>query len=553
MNIPLFKIIQKKPFHFAFGLFFLLTSILMISQTEASSPKFEIDSTDFPNPERGFWGNTINRKYYKIPTHGTIPQSVLTNLDNEFNSIRTKKQKIIPRFDYNTVDAPLDSMLKHIAQLGPIIQKHADVVAALEAGLIGKWGEWHSSPNISGTDFEKLRKVLYKWLEVVPKERSVALRYNVHKRAIYNSNEPITAAEAFSGSNKSRTAAHGDCFVANTSDAGTYKSKGDFAGWGLGREAEIDYLSKDNMYVMQNGETCGVGAVGPKTNETFPYSTCTIALKELEQMRWDMMNNSFKKEILQQWRDQGCYNEISKRLGYRFSILSATFDDDVTDGNFDATIALKNWGFGKVFNQKKLELVLRNTSTKMEYTLPLSNDVRFWSPGLTHTVNLKVPIPKRVPFGSYEVFLAIKDPAPRLYGIPEYSIRFANKDVWDATKGYNSLKHTAKISSFNPDTTLITSVKNNPSLSHAFKLNVSVVSQSLEINYYVPTIQPVSFEIYQTSGTLISNHTVNKPGMGQNKFSFPTRKDQGHALTPGVYFLRMVGPNNIITKKFIIK
>jgi hypothetical protein len=38
-----------------------------------------------------------------------------------------------------------ERVLKHVAQLGPTMQRNADAVYVLEAGFVGCWGEWHSS------------------------------------------------------------------------------------------------------------------------------------------------------------------------------------------------------------------------------------------------------------------------------------------------------------------------------------------------------------------------------------------------------------------------
>jgi hypothetical protein len=196
----------------------------------------------------------------------------------------------------------LERILAHIEQLGPVLARNYDVIAVLEAGFVGLYGEWHSSISVNTT--EARRQVLFKLLSVLPKERMVALRYNRHKRAIFNSNQPLTINEAYSGSNQARTAAHNDCFLSNEHNSGTYSSAGSDGGWGLGYEAEKQYLSADNLYLSQEGETCGTSGTA--------FATCERALTELARMRWDMLNAGYYQPILSQWKSQGCYAEISK-------------------------------------------------------------------------------------------------------------------------------------------------------------------------------------------------------------------------------------------------
>jgi hypothetical protein len=60
-------------------------------------------------------------------------------------------------------------------------------------------------------------------------------------------------------------------------------------------------------------------------------------------------------------------------------------------------------------------------------------------------VNVSAPIPASIPQGVYAVYLNLPDPATSIRDRPEYSIRLANKDVWEEATGYNSLLHTVNI------------------------------------------------------------------------------------------------------------
>ena len=75
-------------------------------------------------------------------------------LNSIFADIREAGVKAIIRFAYNQgpypdsePDASKAQILRHIEQLAPLLQNNADVIAWLEAGFIGAWGEWHTSTN----------------------------------------------------------------------------------------------------------------------------------------------------------------------------------------------------------------------------------------------------------------------------------------------------------------------------------------------------------------------------------------------------------------------
>lgn len=137
--------------------------------------------------------------------------------------MRSAGLKIVPRFTYNfpltdefcpTSDAPLARVLQHIEQLKPIFGEYWDVIMAVQAGFIGAWGEWHCSSNQLDT-LDHKQRILEALLG------AVQIRYM--DDLVYFYPRPLTAEQAFDGSTQSRVGFHNDCFLANASDAGTYK------------------------------------------------------------------------------------------------------------------------------------------------------------------------------------------------------------------------------------------------------------------------------------------------------------------------------------------
>jgi len=505
-------------------------------------------SDDFKNPERGFWGETVNRKYISIGNwkNSDLPQSFLDNLEDDFNDYRRDGKKMVPRFNYSwsaNDDASLEQMLSHIEQLRPVFERNYDVIAMLEAGFVGRWGEWHSSATINSA--EDRRAVLFKLLDVMPKDRMVGVRYNYIKRESFDSNEPLTIEEAFSGSDKARTAAQNDCFCTKPDDTGTYLREGDRNGWGLGYEAERDFLSADNLYVSQEGETCNLGDLS--------YASCEKGLEELTRMRWDMLNASFYKGILNNWKNLGCYDEIKRRLGYRIVLIDGTFDDEVTDGIMNAMLRLKNVGFGKMFNPRRFEVVLRNVQNGDEHVLPLWHDPRFWSPGQERTLDLQLHIPDTVPFGTYSLFLSLQDPAPQLYGIPEYAVRLANEGTWDADNGYNSLQHNLVVSShsFVPQ-----SVEKGVSSEKRFKINTLLGkpgSMAVEMNFYNTKPQHVSIDVHDLSGKQVVNLVNGNRSEGSHKIVWNGVNESGSEVNEGVCFVTYRSGKFFETRRIVLR
>jgi hypothetical protein len=420
--------------------------------TFSATITYQEDSSNFPNPERGFYtrnvspaalksarqeGMTLVRKYYLLESFAdmdVLPQSVFDSFNSDAAILRQEGAKLIPRFAYNfgkCITPPLERVLKHIEQLTPVLRTNSDIIAFMETGFIGRWGEWHfwSCKETNSINNPESRKaVLLKLLGAVP-DRMVAMRYNTHKRDIFG-DVPLGPDTAFNGSDAARTGNHNDCIGYDAGDRGTYKEDQSV-------EWQKNYLNQDNRFVPQGGESCGVSS----------YSECEQAMADLKRMHWDTINSGFHKGVIQGWRNAGCYDTIAKSLGYRLTMTSANLPDAVKAGsNFSGTINLMNVGWGKIYNERDCELVFRNTETKNQIIVKLTNDPRRWC--MTDSpvaVEVSALIPASTPEGVYAVYLNLPDPATSLRNRPEYSIRLANNDVWEAATGYNSLLHNVKI------------------------------------------------------------------------------------------------------------
>lgn len=426
--------------------------------------EYERSDENFPNPERGFFtpynpsgklgtiptppleisdlqkvrsqNQTLVRQIYLMSEFRDKPlsQSFLNKVLKDCETARKAGIKMVVRFAYNWQrggdDATQKIIFSHLEQLKPVFDANYDVIAYLEAGFIGSWGQWNRSPNGLDENPQARREILFKLLSVLPSERMVAIPYPHHKRDAFNQQNPLTPQEAFNRSNKARTGIHNDCFLASIDDGGTYGSTNpDLI------ESRKEFLSLDNRYVVQGGEVCLPNQDDEKLDD------CPNALTELARMRWSALNSDAGgTDIYQDWETQGCMEEIERRLGYRFRLLKSVISSNVKPrGTFSLEFEIANDGWASPYNPRSLEVILRNRQTGKEYYLPVNNDPRMWMPGETKIVKIVGGIPQSMPFGEYQVLLNLPDPTPNLSNRPEYSIRIANQNVWEETTGYNSL------------------------------------------------------------------------------------------------------------------
>ncbi len=421
------------------------------------------DQTVFPNPERGFYKYTecqtgtgtgllnvntlrsyrdnsitlIYRIYYlKNFRDKPISQSVLDDMDSDFQVMRNAGIKCILRFAYsqqeNEDDAPLSTITMHLDQLKPLFERNADVIAVLQAGFIGAWGEGYYSSNglnSSGARFQ----VYTKLLETLPAKRMIAVRTPVYKQEFLQRTTNISQTEAYNMEKVSRVGFHNDCFLASTTDYGTYQNV----------EVEKAYLSKECMYVPMGGETCPPEGVNPADGAK--------AQNEMRYLRWTYLNQDYYHGVNDQWIPDGSMENIRRELGYRFQLVSGEYSAKVRPGGtFSARIILKNLGYASLFNPRLVELVLKNTESGEVYKVNTGIDPRFWRPNTENEIDTVVGIPQDIPEGEYGLYLNLPDPEETLYDNPDFSIRLANTDTWEEITGYNKLHISIDINSDNP-------------------------------------------------------------------------------------------------------
>ncbi len=424
---------------------------------------YQPTTSEFPNPERGFHddielmssrdfsdvrrkGYTIARTYIRLDEYRnrSLPAKFLTQLDRQFQLVRSAGIKVIPRFSYNfptgegdmakAPDASLELTIEHINQLKPILWRNADVIAVLQGGFIGAWGEWHSSKNELDRSPAKA-KVLTALLTAMPTNRMVQIRYPSDIKTNYP--QALSISSAFRGGRQARVGFKNDCFLANQSDAGTYSPD---------LPALKNYISKIAPFVVVGGETCQVTPAEHR-------SDCPTAEAELARFHWSYLNANFYTADLDRWRQEGCYSKIARNLGYRFQLVRSSFPTQAQCnrqliGNF----VIKNVGYASPFNPRGLELILRHRSTGKIYYLPIlkslskTHDPRFWLPQVGQiTVDVRAKIPQSATSGTYDLLLNLPDPMPKLTNRPEYSIRLANEQTWEAKTGFNSFRRTIQL------------------------------------------------------------------------------------------------------------
>ena len=429
------------------------------------------DDTDFPNPERGFYEQVqwnankgydavigdsyfddaraanrslILRIYYmdsnELRTNQQLPKDFIAMFNADMEKFRTNGMKCILRFAYDensgdgAQDASPEIWAAHLADLAEHLEANADVIYVVQAGFLGVWGEWYYSSEGTGNDEIKLsikNNLIDQLLAAVPANRCVQLRTPKFKRDYLTSKsistDALTLATAYQNTPKARLGHHNDAFLNGEENQGTYEN----------RATDMAYIAQECLYVPIGGET---NLEESQVNDLYDkYCKGTVAEAEMAQLHYSYLNYSYSTVVTNKWRDEGSYARMSKQLGYRFELESATLPNKATAGTqMNVQLNIKNVGYAPLYNERYAYIVLKNNTNT--YSIQLKSDPRTWAPNkVTTTIDENIELPNNMVEGTYDMYLHLPDASDNIANNPKYAVRFANQGIWESETGYNKL------------------------------------------------------------------------------------------------------------------
>ncbi|MEO9570231.1 MAG: DUF4832 domain-containing protein [Polaribacter sp.] len=487
----------------------LFITFMSCSEYKQSSVEvfYETDLDEFINPERGFYrpfgtkasnfvplnteillnlrkpnpaaggfdvATSLTYRAYQLDVfkEKLISNEILNAIQTDMDIIRKVGNKIVLRFSYSDScctppfnDAPKATILKHLVQLKPILEKNKDVIAVVQMGLIGPWGEQYYSDffgdlehgPVTDQNWLDRNEVINKLLEVVPVSRMIQVRAPYYKlRNLEGVNahpekaKPLTIDNAFNGSKIARIGHHNDCILANYDDYWTYNSFHKFPAVSDTLNLK-KYVAAETKFLVFGGETCPGGDKGEDVYS--PYNDCNSegggAQTYLKRFHTSFLNTSWSGAVNRDWANK-CIDEIKRNLGYRFVLQRGLFPTEIkNDKTVHIELDIINEGYASTYNYRFVELILRNKENKNVYKIKVDTDTRYWFTDELQNIKLDVKWSENLPKGNYELFLNLPDPEPTIYNRPEYAIRLAGKlnsnSIWDVSTGWNRLSSNIKV------------------------------------------------------------------------------------------------------------
>ncbi len=444
-----------------------------------------LDDTWARNPERGFYGfpgqctfDDANLQSYR-ELGMTLVKCVLLlphdedDISDEIAYLNEKAQiarrngfKMILRFSYGpTEDAagnetvfvqpPMTRVRTHLEALRPFFADNSRLVAVVQSGLVGRWGEgslrkpppppalppdggslddFGFDGEYSPTQQNNREEIVTRLLELHP-NRSVQVRTPRMKAMMFGTTPDP----------QSRVGHHNDCFLRTPVEEGPYELDDqvdsdtfvfrlphvyhgpdwtETTPWTI--EEQQAYLAEDTRWVPMGGETCIPSSNGSPSSR----AACTPAKAEIARFHYTFLSRHWHPKVVELWEQPGgCIREIEQLLGYRLSLTSITYPAAVVrDAATEIAMSFKNTGWSSPINPRPMYLALRNTSTGVIHQIPLNWDAQNILPGEPVTLAQSAfRIPSTVPIGQYRMLLNLRDVSPTLSTQPVPGNRGMNR------------------------------------------------------------------------------------------------------------------------------
>ena len=380
-----------------------------------------------------------------------LTEDALTCLDEMLAFIESQGHSAVIRFSYDgyfdgegVKEPPLEIILMHQEQLGPILSKHKNAIASLETGLLGLWGELHGTEMCNK---ENIVAIVDKWLEVLPESVCVSVRTPLHYCWWKGIDRADISSDVTNPSDVSyRVGIYNDGYFGSYSDLGTYAN----------REEEVKWLYNQARHTLFGGELMAIqvtetGKTCSSQLEDEAFITHTSYLNgAYSPIAFENLRNEIYNSKDGYYHSQTGYVYIRNHLGYRFVLRQIRMNREVLINDkllIEATI--DNVGFANMVKPKKLYVVLEGE--KYKYTIPVTEhtpregelivngDPLKWDTG-KNKVWIFMNLPNGIKIGDYNVYLKIAYTKADIDdGYGDYPVRFANDDVnvWNEELGAN--------------------------------------------------------------------------------------------------------------------
>lgn len=394
-------------------------------------------------------------------------------MQSYFDALQSQGKKTVLRFAYerdfmgrSPIGPTGEQILNHLDQLKPFLAKNKDLILVVQAGLIGAWGEWHSSIQGLENSEETKAAVLEKLLSVVPAELNVQVRLPEFKNLLKDKPELYK-----------RLSFHDDFIVIRPDrwDADMHEGTPKFdqivaespylvvdgelpwGFWSVGADPDspsagwiIDGMQAARRLFLQHYTSLSVihnykeqhpnnrfDENNPPEYSMVVWKKSMITEDSLRQHLMPVSDSYFRKKDGTKV-ERNVFDYIRDHLGYRIELQTLQLPAALQlEKENPLKLTLINRGFATVFGGHSVCFVLIDDNGQVTEFATTADPVSWqpFEPGdatctpLVHAVDLSLKAPSTLLPGKYKLGLWIPDASERLKYNPRYAIRCANGDT----------------------------------------------------------------------------------------------------------------------------
>lgn len=349
-----------------------------------------------------------------------ITQRAIDGLNDVIGFYENNGDSVIVRVAYDGFNGvkdqepSLETMKSHIKSLSMSINAHANAVTAVETGLIGPWGEMHSSKI---ANVENISSLVDCFLENVQGDIPVLVR--TPKMLYHYLGTSLDALDdcVIGEGKRARVGLFNDGYLGSENDLGTYTD----------RATETEWLGKN----VTNRTPFG-GEVTVPSSGLHDIDKC---VDEMRLMNLSYLNYEWNNEIVQnKWKNstynknvgnekiyygKSAYEYIRNRMGYRLVVERSVIK---TDGkNATVELDIKNVGFGEFYKSKSLSVLFVDANGNI---VAIRNGFEY---GGENRISMAVELPTEK--GEYGVYVSVH--SQNVNGERVYPVAFANSGMFD--------------------------------------------------------------------------------------------------------------------------
>lgn len=279
----------------------------------------------------------------------------LIGIDNLIKIFFNTGKNVIVRFSYDenfdgkeNQEPSEEMILKHIAQICSVLNKYPVTITAIESGMVGPWGEMHTSTLANS---ETISKIIDKFLTCTS---DIPILVRTPKMIYDYLGITINEIETYKIDKNSKAYRLGlfdDGYLGSESDLGTYTD----------REKETTWLESQTNHLPFGGEV---------TREKSNLHDIDKCLPEMFKMNLSYLNYEWNDKIVQEkWQEQkynsSCgtdlnyygstaYHYIKEHLGYRLILKNSVLSYSTLFDNLTVKLTIENVGFGNFYKTKEM-------------------------------------------------------------------------------------------------------------------------------------------------------------------------------------------------------